>query len=65
MKELIQKIKKGFAKQPVKDTFGDFFLRTPAHERTEILRNVARKSNEDQRNLLREYEKQMSVKNDR
>jgi hypothetical protein len=54
MKTLLKKI---FAKKPAKDTFGDFFLRTPAEEQNKILRDVARKANEDQRSLIREYEK--------
>lgn len=57
MKKLIEKIRKSFSKQPVKDTFGDFFLRTSATEQTKVLHDVARKSNEDQRDLVAEYEK--------
>ena len=62
MKTLIQKIKKSFTKQPAKDSFGDFFLRTSASERTEVLRSVAKKANEEQRDLLRQYDKAVSSK---
>ncbi len=57
MKSLIKKIQKTFTKKPTRDAFGDLFLRTSAAERTEALRDVARKANEDQRALVREYEK--------
>lgn len=54
MKKMFQKI---FAEKAAKDTFGDFFLRTPPAEQVKVLRDVARKANEDQQTRIRAYEK--------
>ncbi|MDO8581712.1 MAG: hypothetical protein Q7S16_02445 [bacterium] len=57
MKKTAKKIYTATKSQTSKDVFADFFLRTPIEKQTEVLREVARKANADQRDLMKRYEK--------
>lgn len=37
--------------------FSEFFTKSSSKERTEVLRNAARKANKDQRDLVEKYDK--------
>jgi hypothetical protein len=55
---MIKKIKSYFCpKREEKKDFSSFFNRASEEEKRKLMEDVARKANEDQRNLLERYER--------
>ncbi len=48
-------------KTPKKDSFSDFFRHASKEEKVRVFREVAREASEDQRKLLKEYERKLGV----
>lgn len=60
MKSLLSSIFK--RKQPKTDPVADFFLHTSKEEKEKVLLEIAKNASEDQRELLREYERKIDLK---
>jgi hypothetical protein len=55
---MIKRIKKIFCpKREEKKDFSSFFSRASEKEKQKLMEDVARKANEDQRNMLEQYER--------
>ncbi|MDD3487161.1 MAG: hypothetical protein PHF35_02160 [Candidatus Moranbacteria bacterium] len=55
---MIKKIKSYFCpKHKEKKDFSSFFSRASVEERRQLMENVARKANEDQRSMIERYER--------
>jgi hypothetical protein len=48
-------------KEPKKSSFSEFFRHASKEEKVRVFREVAREASEDQRKLLREYERKLGV----
>jgi hypothetical protein len=53
---MIQLLKKLFVSKPKKKDFSSFFRNASQEEQKRMLEDVARKANQDQRDLVKQYE---------
>ena len=53
---MIKKLKKIFTLKPQKQDFSSLFNDASPEERRKVLEDAARKANQDQRDLVKEYE---------
>lgn len=48
-------------KEQKKDSFSEFFRHAPKEEKLKVFREVAKAASEDQRKLLREYDRKLGT----
>lgn len=53
---MVKLLKKLFTSKPEKKDFSSFFRNASQEEKTKMMEDVARKANQDQRDLVEQYE---------